>query len=44
LEECIAACRNCAEECEKHDHSHCEACSKACLECVEICEELIELV
>lgn len=34
---CAKACAACAEECEKHDHDHCQACAKACRECEEAC-------
>lgn len=41
LDCCAAACRLCAEECEKHVtmHEHCRICAKACRECMSACEE-----
>lgn len=30
LQLCITACDICAEECEKHDHAHCQRCAKIC--------------
>lgn len=41
IELCIKACKQCADECEDHDHDHCQACAKACRECVEACREYI---
>lgn len=37
VEYCAATCQACAEECEKHDHSHCQACAEACRKCAEAC-------
>lgn len=34
---CAIACQACGEECEKHDHDHCQACAKACFACAEAC-------
>lgn len=38
---CAAACRLCAEECEKHAqmHEHCRICGEACRRCMSACEE-----
>ena len=36
--ECEEICRACAEECEKHDMDHCQACAKACRECEQACQ------
>ncbi len=35
--ECEEICRKCAEECEKHEHDHCQQCASACHECAEAC-------
>lgn len=35
---CEAICRQCAEECDKHDMQHCQDCAEACRECVKACE------
>jgi len=35
---CIKVCNACAEECEKHDHKHCQDCAKACRNCAAVCE------
>lgn len=39
LELCANACDACADECEKHDMDHCQACAKACRECATACRE-----
>lgn len=37
---CETLCRECAEECEKHDTDHCKACARACRECEEACVQM----
>lgn len=37
LEACAAACRACADECDRHDHEHCRICAEACRACEEAC-------
>ena len=39
LDTCAAACRACAEECERHadHHMHCKHCAQACRECERAC-------
>lgn len=39
---CLAACRNCAEECEQHDHEHCRVCAEACRRCEQACQQLLD--
>ncbi|NPU13481.1 four-helix bundle copper-binding protein [Bradyrhizobium sp. 83002] len=41
LDACAAACRFCAEECEKHArmHAHCRICAESCRRCLSACEE-----
>jgi hypothetical protein len=39
LDLCIAVCKRCAEECEKHQMDHCRRCAEACSRCVEMCNE-----
>jgi len=41
IDTCAAACRLCAEECEKHAgmHEHCRICAEACRRCMKACEE-----
>lgn len=41
LEYCIKTCDECADECSKHDHAHCQACAKACRECAEECRNFL---
>src|SRR5699024_2251527 len=43
LEARQAACRSCAEECEKHAemHEHCKVCADACRRCEKACAELL---
>ena len=42
LEACIAICRACAEECERHAgmHEHCAICAECCRACAEACERM----
>jgi hypothetical protein len=42
LETCLAACRACADECERHaaHHEHCALSAAQCRRCEEACEEL----
>jgi hypothetical protein len=42
LEACLAACRACADECERHahHHEHCRLCADECRRCERACEEL----
>jgi hypothetical protein len=37
---CAKICDDCAEECEKHDHEHCQDCARACKKCAEECRSL----
>lgn len=36
---CINICKECYEECKKHEHDHCQKCAEKCKECYEACEE-----
>lgn len=38
VELCEKACRECAEECEKHDHEHCRICAETCRKCEAACK------
>ncbi|SEA40769.1 protein of unknown function [Thalassobacillus cyri] len=38
---CAKACRDCGEECAKHDHDHCQKCAEACRKCADECEKLV---
>jgi Domain of Unknown Function (DUF326) len=43
LEACVAACRSCGDECERHAqmHEHCRICAEACRRCEQACNELL---
>jgi hypothetical protein len=43
LESCVAVCRSCAEECERHAprHAHCRVCAEACRRCEKACQTLL---
>ena len=43
LESCVAICRSCGDECERHAHmSHCRVCAEACRRCEQACRELLD--
>jgi hypothetical protein len=41
LEACVAACKSCGDECERHahHHEHCRICEQACRRCEQACRE-----
>jgi hypothetical protein len=43
LEACIAICKSCGDECERHSrhHAHCRVCAEACRRCEQACRELL---
>ena len=41
LQACVAACAECAHECEQHDHDHCRVCARECRACAEACDALL---
>ena len=43
LESCVAICRSCGDECERHApmHAHCRVCAQACRRCERACRELL---
>jgi hypothetical protein len=43
LDACTAACRACAEECERHaaQHEHCRICADACRRCELACQQAL---
>ena len=43
LEACIAVCKSCGDECERHarHHEHCRVCEQACRRCEQACRELL---
>jgi Domain of Unknown Function (DUF326) len=44
LEACVAICKSCGEECERHArmHEHCRVCAQACRRCEHACRELLD--
>tara|TARA_Y100000815_G_scaffold233641_1_gene225227 strand:+ start:886 stop:1206 length:321 start_codon:yes stop_codon:yes gene_type:complete len=38
---CQQICTACADECEKHEHQHCQECAKACRACEKECEAFL---
>ena len=44
LEACVAICRSCGDECERHAamHAHCRICEQACRRCEQACRELLD--
>jgi len=43
LEACVAVCKSCGDECERHarHHEHCRVCEQACRRCEQACRELL---
>ncbi len=43
LEACVAICKSCGDECERHagHHEHCRVCAEACRRCEQACHELL---
>jgi hypothetical protein len=44
LEACVAICKSCGDECERHAqmHEHCRVCTEACRRCERACPELLD--
>jgi hypothetical protein len=44
LEACIAACKSCGDECQRHAmmHAHCQVCEQACRRCEQACRQLLD--
>jgi erythromycin esterase-like protein len=44
LEACVATCKSCGDECERHAqiHEHCRVCAEACRRCERACRELLD--
>ena len=38
---CAKVCTYCAEQCEAHDHDHCQRCATSCRACAEACAALV---
>jgi len=43
LEACVASCKGCGDECERHArmHGHCRVCAEACRRCEQACREFL---
>jgi Domain of Unknown Function (DUF326) len=42
LQSCIAICKSCGDECERHAHmAHCRICAEACRRCEQACGDLL---
>ena len=43
LESCVAICKSCGDECERHAqmHEHCRVCAEACRRCEQACRQLL---
>jgi hypothetical protein len=46
LESCVAICKSCGDECERHAqmHAHCRVCADACRRCEQACRELLDVM
>ena len=43
LQACVAICKSCGDECERHAHMpHCRVCAGACRRCERACRELLD--
>ena len=43
VEACIAVCKTCGDECERHSHMpHCRVCAQACRRCERACQDLLD--
>jgi hypothetical protein len=43
LQACVAICKSCGDECERHAHMpHCRVCAEACRRCEQACRELLD--
>jgi Domain of Unknown Function (DUF326) len=44
LQACVAICKSCGDECERHAamHAHCQVCAEACRRCEQACRELLD--
>ena len=44
LEACVAICKTCGDECERHAqmHEHCRVCAEACRSAEQACQDLLD--
>ena len=45
LEACVAICKSCGDECERHaqHHQHCRVCAESCRRCEQACRNLLDI-
>lgn len=39
-EVCSKICEACGNECQKHEHDHCQKCAEACFKCAKACRDI----
>ena len=46
LQACVAICKSCGDECERHahKHEHCRVCAEACRRCEKACRQLLAVM
>jgi hypothetical protein len=47
LQACIAVCKSCGDECERHAQhgmEHCRVCAEECRECEQACKDLLQAI
>ena len=46
VEACVAICKSCGDECERHAemHAHCRLCGDACRRCEQACQKLLDAI
>jgi hypothetical protein len=46
VEACVAICKSCGDECERHAamHPHCRVCEEACRRCEQGCRKLLSAI
>jgi Domain of Unknown Function (DUF326) len=46
LQACVAICKSCGDECERHahKHEHCRVCAEACRGCEQACRQLLAVM
>jgi len=46
LQACVAICKSCGDECERHahKHEHCRVCAEACRRCEQACRQLLAVM
>jgi hypothetical protein len=46
LQACVAICKSCGDECERHArmHAHCRVCEESCRRCEKACRDLLAAI